>query len=164
MLFADDCFLFFQAPPKEGEAMRHILSLYELASGQSINLNKSKIFYSRNVPSNVQNTITNIMGAECLGMGRYLGVPSLVGRSKRAVFGHVRDKVWKRIQSWEGHWLSSAGNEVMIKAVLQAIPSFLSQRSCQTHTLLPLLILHPIPSFRLFQHIIYPSICFLIAS
>ncbi|KAL3038161.1 hypothetical protein AAZX31_01G114300 [Glycine max] len=124
MLFADDCFLFFQAPPKEGEAMRHILSLYELASGQSINLNKSKIFYSRNVPSNVQNTITNIMGAECLGMGRYLGVPSLVGRSKRAVFGHVRDKVWKRIQSWEGHWLSSAGNEVMIKAVLQAIPTY----------------------------------------
>ncbi|PNX55279.1 hypothetical protein L195_g048906, partial [Trifolium pratense] len=34
------------------------------------------------------------------------------------------DRVWKRINSWRGRPLSKAGKEIMIKSVLQAIPSY----------------------------------------
>lgn len=41
LLFADDCFLFFRATPNQALKMRDILSVYEKASGQAINLQKS---------------------------------------------------------------------------------------------------------------------------
>lgn len=56
--------------------------------------------------------------------GRYLGVPSMVGRNRKSTFAFVMDWVWKRISSWNGHTLSKAGKEIMIKSVLQAIPSY----------------------------------------
>jgi hypothetical protein len=42
----------------------------------------------------------------------------MVGRSTKATFGYVKDRVWR------GRALSKAGKEVMIKSVLQAIPSY----------------------------------------
>lgn len=42
----------------------------------------------------------------------------------RAPFGYIKDRVWKRIQSWSGRWLSRAGKEIIIKVVLQAIPLY----------------------------------------
>jgi len=41
LLFADDCFLFFGASKHEAMEMKNILSVYEAASGQEINLHKS---------------------------------------------------------------------------------------------------------------------------
>ncbi|MCI51865.1 RNA-directed DNA polymerase (Reverse transcriptase), partial [Trifolium medium] len=59
-----------------------------------------------------------------LGTGIYLGLPSMIGRKKRDIFAYIKDRVWKRINSWRGRALSKAGKEVMIKSVLQAIPSY----------------------------------------
>jgi hypothetical protein len=36
----------------------------------------------------------------------------------------VKDRLWKRINSWRGRALSKAGKAVMIKFVLQSIPSY----------------------------------------
>ncbi|XP_058725977.1 uncharacterized mitochondrial protein AtMg00310-like [Vicia villosa] len=38
---------------------------------------------------------------------------------------NVKDRVWKKINSWRGRPLSRAGKEVMIKSVLQSIPSYI---------------------------------------
>lgn len=54
----------------------------------------------------------------------YLGLPSLVGRLKKSVFNFVKDRVWKRIQSWSSRLLSKAGKAVLIRNVAQAIPSY----------------------------------------
>jgi hypothetical protein len=59
-----------------------------------------------------------------LGTGKYLGLPSMVGRSKKATFSFIKDRVWQKISSWSSKCLSKAGREVMIKSVLQAIPSY----------------------------------------
>ena len=50
----------------------------------------------------------------------YLGLSALVGRNKRASFDKLKQKVWKRLQVWEGKLLSQAGREVLIKSVIQA--------------------------------------------
>jgi hypothetical protein len=59
-----------------------------------------------------------------LGTGNYLGLPSMIGRKKKDMFAYIKDRIWKRINSWRGRALSKAGKEIMIKFVLQTIPSY----------------------------------------
>ncbi|KAL2226242.1 UNVERIFIED_CONTAM: hypothetical protein Sindi_1982900 [Sesamum indicum] len=47
-----------------------------------------------------------------------------MGRSKRDVFDDLKDRIWRKIQSWLARQLSQAGCAVLIKSVLQAIPSY----------------------------------------
>jgi hypothetical protein len=104
----------------------HILKLYEEASGQEINLAKSEVFFSRNLSVAAQEDLSKIMGVRhVLGTGNYLGLPSMIGRKKKEIFAYIKDRIWKRINAWRGRMLSRAGKEIMIKSVLQAIPSYI---------------------------------------
>jgi hypothetical protein len=40
------------------------------------------------------------------------------------VFAYLKERIWLRIQGWKGKMLSWAGKEILIKAVAQAIPTF----------------------------------------
>jgi len=125
LLFVDDCFLFFKANEDQAHAMKNILSTYELASGQAISLPKSEIYCSCNVPDDLKAHITDILGVQVvMGTGKYLGLPSMIGRDRKATFGYIKDRVWHKIISWSGKCLSKAGREVVIKSVLQAISSY----------------------------------------
>jgi len=105
--------------------MKDILNTYEAASGQAISFPKSEIFYRRNVPDALKNSITNILAVRAvLGIVKYLGMPSMIGRDRTATFAFIKDRVWQRINSWSSKCLSKAGREVMIKSVLQAIMSY----------------------------------------
>nr|KYP48455.1 hypothetical protein KK1_029830 [Cajanus cajan] len=133
LLFADDCFLFCKAIERECTTLRTILQQYESASGQAINLQKSEIYYSKNTTTRTRTSINAILGVhKCIGTGKYLGLPSMVGRNKRAVFSYVKDRIWKKINHWTGKHLSKASRETLIKAVAQAIPSY-----CMSTFLLP---------------------------
>ena len=48
LMFADDSLLLFQASRDEGETIAEILQTYERASGKSINLEKSSVYFSSN--------------------------------------------------------------------------------------------------------------------
>jgi len=119
LLFADDCFLFFRANEKEAQVMKNILHTYELASEQAINLPKPEVFFSSVVPTPLKEVITNILGVRAvIGTCKYLGLPSMVGRSKEETFGFIKVNIWHKINSWSSKCLSKAGREVMIKSVL----------------------------------------------
>ncbi|GAU29262.1 hypothetical protein TSUD_392120 [Trifolium subterraneum] len=125
LLFADDCFLFCRANVAEVNELMRILHTYEAASGQEVNLVKSEVFISRNMSQAAKEDLSRILGVKLvLRTGIYLGLPSMVGRSKKAIFSYIKDRIWKRINSWRGRALSKAGKEIMIKSVLQAIPSY----------------------------------------
>ncbi|XP_045802334.1 uncharacterized protein LOC123895912 [Trifolium pratense] len=126
LLFADDCFLFCRSTVAEINHLMGLLKTYEEASGQEINLTKSEVFFSRNLSIAAQEDLSKIMGVRhVLGTGNYLGLPSMIGRKKKEVFAFIKDKIWKRINSWRGRQLSRAGKEIMIKSVLQSIPTYI---------------------------------------
>ncbi|GAU24809.1 hypothetical protein TSUD_157220 [Trifolium subterraneum] len=125
LLFADDCFLFCRANVSEVNELMRILHTYETASSQEVNLVKSEVFISRNMSQAAKEDLSRILGVKLvLSTGIYLGLPSMVGRSKKAIFSYIKDRIWKRINSWRGRALSKADKEIMIKSVLQAIPSY----------------------------------------
>ncbi|KAL0409023.1 UNVERIFIED_CONTAM: putative mitochondrial protein [Sesamum radiatum] len=57
-------------------------------------------------------------------MELYLGLPSKVARSKKDLFATIKDRIWARISGWNEKLLSQAGKEILIKSVIQAIPSY----------------------------------------
>lgn len=126
LMFADDSLFFCRATLEECTLLRNIFLKYETYSGQAINFQKSGIFFSKNVENHGRDTISNLLGvrSQSLNTGRYLGLPSLVSRNKRAIFQYIRERMWDRIQGWRGKKLSKAGKKIMIKAVAQAIPAY----------------------------------------
>jgi len=56
--------------------------------------------------------------------GKYLGLSSIIGRSKTEVFAEVKEKVRRKLVGWKGKLLSIGGKEILIKAVAQAVPTY----------------------------------------
>ncbi|XP_057794267.1 uncharacterized protein LOC131010650 [Salvia miltiorrhiza] len=137
LMFADDCIFFCRATANECNALKDVLACYEEASGQAINFQKSGILYSSNVTAATKEEISEILGVhQPLNTGRYLGLPSLVGRKKKEIFQYLKDRMWNRIQGWNNKKLSKAGKEILVKGVGQAIPSF-----CMGVFLLPITLI-----------------------
>ncbi|XP_021593063.1 uncharacterized protein LOC110600514 [Manihot esculenta] len=134
LFFADNSLLFFKGTVMEASQVISLLAVYEKASGQSINFDKSAIMFSPCIRDDICIAVSTILNIhQPLGTSTYLGLPSLVGRSKKQIFSFLKDRIWKRINSWNNRFLSRAGCEVLIKAVLQAIPAY-----CMNVFLLPL--------------------------
>ncbi len=47
-----------------------------------------------------------------------------MGRDKRRVFEDIKTRVWQKLLGWKSKLVSQVGREVLIKAVVQAIPSY----------------------------------------
>ena len=142
LFFADDSLLFCRATTQECQKVLEILSSYERASGQKLNRDKTSLFFSKSTSFEMQNQIMSALGVSALRQYKeYLGLPAMVGRNKRASFDHLKQKVWKKLQGREGKLLSQAEIEVLIKAVIQAIPTY--TMSCFK---LPTMLCHDIES------------------
>ena len=115
---------------------------YELASGQKVNLDKSQLLFSRNVPSPRSNELVQLLNVKATeSFDKYLGLRAIIGKSKSQVFAFVKERVWKKLKGWKERFLSRAGREVLIKSIVQAIPSHVM--SCFG---IPLSICHDIDS------------------
>jgi hypothetical protein len=125
LLFADDCLLFCKASSVEATSLRSIIEQYCNASGQRVNYDKSSIYFGKKVSRQKKLEIKGILDVSSETLNeKYLGLPSDVGRSKNGTFAFLKERIWKRLQGWMEKLLSSGGNEILIKSVVQAIPTY----------------------------------------
>ncbi|XP_074289594.1 uncharacterized protein LOC141614747 [Silene latifolia] len=125
LLFADDSILFVKANQLEANRVKGILNRYEMASGQRVNYDKTTVSFSHCTTDERKRSIADCLGVEVVDeQGKYLGLPTVVGRSKKAIAGCIRDKLSKKLEGWRGKLLSKAGREILIKAVAQSIPTY----------------------------------------
>ena len=47
-----------------------------------------------------------------------------MGKGKKSSFNYIKERVWRKLQGWEGKLLSQAGREVLIKSIIQSIPTY----------------------------------------
>ena len=125
LFFADDSLLFYKANVQECNELMSILGVYESASSQKINPDKSSVFFSPNTPSATRDEILNSLGPmQDSQHKKYLGLPSLIGKLKTQVFVEIKEIVGKKLAGWKGKLLSIGGREVLVKAVAQAVPTY----------------------------------------
>ena len=107
------------------QAIQHILTVYEQASGQQINWEKTTLFFSKAVAKEKKGETLDFLGVpEIKEYVKYLGLPVVVERNKKASLNYIKERVWTKLQGWKEKLLSQAGREVLLKAVVQAIPTF----------------------------------------
>jgi len=125
LFFTDDNIIFCEANSVEWRRIMKILGIYEKGSGQKINLLKTSLFFSRNTSQERKQEILSLSRlTETHRIDTYLGLPSFVGKSKIQSFGFIKDRVLKKINNWKVKFLSQTGKEVLLKAVIQAIPTY----------------------------------------
>jgi hypothetical protein len=125
LLFADDSLILMQVDEANAGCLKRILDEYCAASGQLVSVDKSSIFFSPNIRVEEREVICNILNilTEAL-TDKYLGLPSIVGADHSDCFQFLIDRICKRISGWKEKLLSVGGKEVLLKAIAQAIPSY----------------------------------------
>lgn len=82
LLFADDCCLFFRATVEEARCVKECLRLYEKATGQQVNFQKSSISFSRNTGAATMEEVSLLLQVPIRSDDSYLGLPRNVGGNK----------------------------------------------------------------------------------
>ncbi|KAK3230320.1 hypothetical protein Dsin_002201 [Dipteronia sinensis] len=125
MFFVDDILLFSSASEQDCITIIRVLDDYATASGQVINFRKSAICVSKTINKNHSIRLADIIGVCLVGCHeRYLGLPSFTSAKKNELFSEIKDRVWNKIKGWNSKLLSIGGKEILIKAVIQATPTY----------------------------------------
>uniref|UniRef100_A0A803QCP7 Reverse transcriptase n=1 Tax=Cannabis sativa TaxID=3483 RepID=A0A803QCP7_CANSA len=118
-------FVFLNAKENGCDTMKLILQRYSRLLGQQINLEKSEVCMGKTITAAQGHVLANRLGVRLVSNhAKYLGLPSFVGRRKKEVFEVIKDKVWNKLKGWKASMFSQAGREILIKAIVQAIPSY----------------------------------------
>lgn len=94
LLFVDGSLLFCRVMPEEYNKIMDLLTIYENASGQKVNRSKIAIFFSKSIPKDTKDIIKGILGLQEIHQyEKYLSLPFLVSRGKKARFNYIKERV-----------------------------------------------------------------------
>jgi hypothetical protein len=83
LLFADDSVVFLEATNESMTALKSVLHKYQVSSRQKVNFQKSSIFFGKGCNADIRNTLKGVIGISNEALSdKYLGLPTVVGRSK----------------------------------------------------------------------------------
>ncbi|KAK2662525.1 hypothetical protein Ddye_001099 [Dipteronia dyeriana] len=118
--------LFAKATISNCDAIRRILDTYAKASGQIINFDKSAMCVNPSLSPSECAQLSGIFGIKIVDCHeKYLGLPCFTGRMKKDLFSDITSRIWDKVKGWRDKFLSTGGKEILIKAVIQAIPTYL---------------------------------------
>lgn len=128
LLFADDALLFSSTDSRSISHIKALLDQFCLASGQLINFEKSSVCFSTNTTSTTKRALCDHLQIPLMDMdAKYLGLPFFWGRSKTEAYSYLNERALAKMQGWKSKRLNSAdsaGREVMLKHVVQAVPCY----------------------------------------
>lgn len=130
LFFADDLVLFGSTTQRQLQLIEDILAEFCAASGQVVNLSKTRIYLSRNILREDASRICRqlrFQRTDCLG--KYLGVPLLHSRVTADTYKYLVERTQSKLASWKAKSLSLAGRITLAKSVLNAIPFYAMQTS-----------------------------------
>ncbi|KAL5569345.1 hypothetical protein UlMin_025920 [Ulmus minor] len=130
LFFADDIFLLGKATTFECSQFKECLDIFCNWSGQSFNVQKSNIFFSKNTRPAVASALTHLLGFSRISLqSHYLGLPLF--RSNRVKdFSYLLDRLDSNLAGWKMKLLSRASKLILIKSVGLALPIYSMQSTC----------------------------------
>lgn len=125
LAYADDIAIFCGGKIKSLKLVMKQVGLYEKSSGRKVNEDKSFFCTSPKASTSRINKMIDSTGFKYKRFPfTYLGCPLYVGRKKFLIFDDLVNKIIKKIQGWQGKFLSYGGKITLIKYVLQAVPTY----------------------------------------
>lgn len=125
LLFVDDSLFFLKGSVENAQALKSTVDKYCKASGQMVNLSKSSLLCGGDEENTFTTEVATLFGMNLVtDSGKFLGLPSLWGRSKCEALRFLKERIVNKLQGWRSKLLNNAGKEVLIKAVISAIPTF----------------------------------------
>ncbi len=119
LLFADDTLLFFSADNHQAEVVQEVLDNYAQSTGEVL------CHVQSCYPNSVCNMIRSTLQITQASFDdKYQGFPMPEGRLYKGKFQTMQSRILKRLVQWGENFLSIGGKEVLIKAVIQAIPVY----------------------------------------
>jgi hypothetical protein len=95
LFFADDSVFFYKVGSQEWGNVQKILKLYESALGQKLNSDKRSLLLSKNMLQIVKDHLVTVVGVTPTNcFEKYLGLPSMVGKSRMASFASIKGCIW----------------------------------------------------------------------
>jgi hypothetical protein len=126
LLFTEDTLLFFKANPLEAQQAKRVIEAYAKATGQLINNSKCSMMFSPKFPEEMQAEIRDVLQVERPEFEpKYLGLPTPEGRLNKGKLQNLQVHFTKRFMEWGDAFPSQAAKEILIKAVAQAILTYI---------------------------------------
>jgi hypothetical protein len=122
-LFADDLILCGQATLQEAQTIKSLLYDFCQQSGQTPNLQKSSIYFSKNVANNIKNQIKGIFPVPDLQPNAmHLSHPMIFShKDKNRAYNFIFNKFLAKFGTLKANNLNHAGRLQYIKSVLASI-------------------------------------------
>jgi hypothetical protein len=115
LLFADDLIIFGKATVTVVASIKACLDKYCRWSRQLVNASKSSIRFSENTNPSIIDSISSIINySSNPSTSLYLGLPILMGNSKKRAFNGIIETIHSRIEGWRAKTLSQAGRLILI--------------------------------------------------
>lgn len=127
LFFADDILLFAKANKTNLSSIQSCLKKFSDHSNLSINLEKSKIWFSKIVPNDFKNYVESTLSiTTSTSLGNYLGLP-LKPTYKKSDFLFILNNLMTKLQGWKRNTLSMAGRIQLINSTLSSISTHAMQ-------------------------------------
>nr|XP_043609781.1 uncharacterized protein LOC122581603 [Erigeron canadensis] len=124
LLYADDCVLLGEWSGQNLKAIARVLRVFNLCSGFKIHLGKSKLF-GIGVGDNEIEDMAKVVGCSACSLPfKHLGIWIGADMNRVNNWNFLIDIVESRLAKWKAASLSMAGRLVLLKSVLESLPTY----------------------------------------
>ena len=128
VFFTDDLILFGSATAENIMYIMECLNMFCRFSGQRVNSNKSKLYFSANTQPNNIADVCRISNMEATNdLGKHLGVTLHTQRVTKTTFHDLISRMKARLSQWKASQLSLAGRHILVQSVTSTLANHAMQ-------------------------------------